>query len=530
MAEMNLNEIPPVLVEPVRLRLPFAFARRHGVILLTADGKPCLGLREGAALTAVQEAQRVVGGPLPVQWLAQAEFDEALGAAYQHDSSAAMQMVEGLGEDMDLHSLADQIEQTEDLLEQEDDAPIIRLINALLGEAIKENASDIHVETFEKRLIIRFRVDGILREVVQPKRELAALLVSRIKVMARLDIAEKRIPQDGRISLRVGGREVDIRVSTLPSANGERVVLRLLDKQAGRLTLQHLGMSERDRVRMEQAVKRPHGIILVTGPTGSGKTTTLYAALTTLNDRTRNILTVEDPIEYNLEGIGQTQVNTKVDMTFARGLRAILRQDPDVVMVGEIRDQETADMAVQASLTGHLVLSTLHTNSAIGAVTRLVDMGVEPFLISSSLLGVLAQRLVRVLCDDCKRAYVADEAECALFGLAPDQAPTLYHAEGCDACRQLGYRGRTGIYELVLFDDSLRSMIHTRATEQDMTRHARELGPSIRDDGLRKVREGVTTIEEVLRVTSEDRRSGQDDRRQGVERRGTGRDRRATDR
>jgi len=389
-------------------------------------------------------------------------------------------------------------------LEQEDDAPIIRLINAILGEAINENASDIHIETFEKRLVIRFRVDGILREVVQPKRELAALLVSRIKVMAKLDIAEKRIPQDGRISLRVGGREVDIRVSTLPSANGERVVLRLLDKQAGRLTLRHLGMNEQDRDHLERAVKKPHGIILVTGPTGSGKTTTLYAALTTLNDRTRNILTVEDPIEYHLEGIGQTQVNTKVDMTFARGLRAILRQDPDVVMVGEIRDQETADMAVQASLTGHLVLSTLHTNSAIGAVTRLVDMGVEPFLISSSLLGVLAQRLVRVLCNDCKRAYVADAAECELLGASLAEAPTLYHAEGCEQCRGLGYRGRTGIYELVLFDDALRTMVHTRASEQDMLRHARILGPSIRDDGLRKVREGVTTIEEVLRVTREE--------------------------
>ncbi|RRU91423.1 type II secretion system ATPase GspE [Stutzerimonas kunmingensis] len=504
MPELDVNEVTTLLEQPAQRRLPFAFARRHGVILLERGGELRLGLREGAALTAMQEAQRVVGMRLPMQWLAQADFDQALGAAYQHDSSAAMLMVEGLGNDLDLASLADQIQETEDLLEQEDDAPIIRLINAILGEAIAENASDIHIETFEKRLVIRFRVDGILREVVQPKRELAALLVSRIKVMAKLDIAEKRIPQDGRISLRVGGREVDIRVSTLPSANGERVVLRLLDKQAGRLTLRHLGMNEQDRDHLEQAVKKPHGIILVTGPTGSGKTTTLYAALTTLNDRTRNILTVEDPIEYHLEGIGQTQVNTKVDMTFARGLRAILRQDPDVVMVGEIRDQETADMAVQASLTGHLVLSTLHTNSAIGAVTRLVDMGVEPFLISSSLLGVLAQRLVRVLCNDCKRAYVADAAECELLGASLAEAPTLYHAEGCEQCRGLGYRGRTGIYELVLFDDALRTMVHTRASEQDMLRHARELGPSIREDGLRKVREGVTTIEEVLRVTREE--------------------------
>ena len=504
MAETDADLLSPLLDEPAQRRLPFAFARRHGVIVLDREDPPRLGLRQGAALTAVQEAQRVLGRRLPVTWLAPEAFDQALGAAYQHDSSAALLMVEGIGYDLDLHSLADQMPETEDLLEQEDDAPIIRLINAILGEAIAENASDIHIETFEKRLVIRFRVDGILREVVQPKRELAALLVSRIKVMARLDIAEKRIPQDGRISLRVGGREVDIRVSTLPSANGERVVLRLLDKQAGRLTLRHLGMSAQDRRLLEQTVKKPHGIILVTGPTGSGKTTTLYAALTTLNDRTRNILTVEDPIEYNLEGIGQTQVNTKVDMTFARGLRAILRQDPDVVMVGEIRDQETADMAVQASLTGHLVLSTLHTNSAIGAVTRLVDMGVEPFLIASSLLGVLAQRLVRVLCDDCKRPYVADAAECALVGADPAAPPTLYHAEGCEVCRNLGYRGRTGIYELVVFDDRLRSMVHTRASEQDMLRHARELGPGIREDGMRKVREGVTTIEEVLRVTREE--------------------------
>ncbi|HAQ88475.1 MAG TPA: type II secretion system protein GspE, partial [Pseudomonas sp.] len=299
MADLDVNEM--ILMEESQpRRLPFAFARRHGVLLLERPEGLRLCAREGAPLTAVQEAQRVAGGPLAMQWLAQDEFEQALSAAYQHDSSAAMQMVEGLGDDMDLHSLADQIQETEDLLEQEDDAPIIRLINAILGEAIKENASDIHVETFEKRLVIRFRIDGILREVVQPKRELAALLVSRIKVMARLDIAEKRIPQDGRISLRVGGREVDIRVSTLPSANGERVVLRLLDKQAGRLTLRHLGMSDRDRKVMEQAVQKPHGIILVTGPTGSGKTTTLYASLVTLNDRTRNILTVEDPIEYNL--------------------------------------------------------------------------------------------------------------------------------------------------------------------------------------------------------------------------------------
>jgi len=492
-----------LLTEVPSRRLPFSFARRHGVVLVVEGGLPCLAYRVGVELVALSEAQRFVGAQLPLQALSLEAFEQALAKAYQHDS-ASMQLAEDIGGSLDLAALAEQVPETEDLLEQEDDAPIIRLINAILGEAIKENASDIHLETFEKRLVVRFRVDGILREVLEPKRELAALLVSRIKVMARLDIAEKRIPQDGRISLKVGGREVDVRVSTLPSANGERVVLRLLDKQAGRLNLQHLGMSARDRDLMEATVRKPHGILLVTGPTGSGKTTTLYASLVSLNDRTRNILTVEDPIEYHLEGIGQTQVNSKVDMTFARGLRAILRQDPDVVMVGEIRDKETAEIAVQASLTGHLVLSTLHTNSAIGAITRLVDMGIEPFLLSSSLLGVLAQRLVRVLCPHCKEAYQADEAECKLLGVPFAQPPTLYHARGCAECHQQGYRGRTGIYELVVFDDHLRTLIHNAASEQDMTRHARSLGPSIREDGRRKVLEGATTVEEVLRVTREE--------------------------
>jgi general secretion pathway protein E len=492
-----------LLIEVPLRRLPFSFAKRHGVVLLSVEGAPSLVYRPGVELVALSEAQRFVGAQLPLQALSAEAFEQALAKAYQHDS-ASMQLAEDIGGSMDLAALAEQVPETEDLLEQEDDAPIIRLINAILGEAIKENASDIHLETFEKRLVVRFRVDGILREVLEPKRELAALLVSRIKVMARLDIAEKRIPQDGRISLKVGGREVDVRVSTLPSANGERVVLRLLDKQAGRLNLQHLGMSPRDRDQMEATVRKPHGILLVTGPTGSGKTTTLYASLVSLNDRTRNILTVEDPIEYHLEGIGQTQVNSKVDMTFARGLRAILRQDPDVVMVGEIRDKETAEIAVQASLTGHLVLSTLHTNSAIGAITRLVDMGIEPFLLSSSLLGVLAQRLVRVLCPHCKEAYQADEAECKLLGVPFAQPPTLYHARGCAECHQQGYRGRTGIYELVVFDDHLRTLIHNAASEQDMTRHARSLGPSIREDGRRKVLEGATTVEEVLRVTREE--------------------------
>ncbi|MGL4317525.1 MAG: type II secretion system ATPase GspE [Pseudomonas sp.] len=496
------SDLPAALAAP--RPLPFAFAKRHGVLLRIASGQAQLQVRRGASLLAVQEAQRFAGGVLPLHWLEASVFEQELSNAYQRDSSEVRLMAEGLGAELDLASLAELTPESGDLLEQEDDAPIIRLINAILSEAIKAGASDIHLETFEKRLVVRFRVDGILREVIEPRRELAALLVSRVKVMARLDIAEKRVPQDGRISLKVGGREVDIRVSTLPSANGERVVLRLLDKQAGRLSLTHLGMSERDRRLLDENLRKPHGILLVTGPTGSGKTTTLYAGLVTLNDRTRNILTVEDPIEYYLEGIGQTQVNPRVEMTFARGLRAILRQDPDVVMVGEIRDQETADIAVQASLTGHLVLSTLHTNSAVGAVTRLVDMGVEPFLLSSSLLGVLAQRLVRVLCPHCREARPADEAECTLLGLPAHNAPIIHHAQGCSECHQQGYRGRTGIYELVVFDEQMRTLVHNGAGEQELTRHARSLGPGIREDGRRKVLEGVTTLEEVLRVTRED--------------------------
>ena len=483
--------------------LPYGFARRFGVLLRERDGQKELCHRQDVSLAALGEVQRHIGRLPRLVPMDDTAFSAAMAITYEQQRGAAAEAADDL-EGLDLASLADSLPETSDLLEQEDDAPIIRLINALLQEAIREDASDIHIETFERRLVVRMRVDGVLREVLTPKRELAPLLVSRIKVMARMDIAEKRIPQDGRISLRIGGRDVDVRVSTMPSSNGERVVLRLLDKQAGRLQVSHLGMGETCDVHMRELIHKPHGIILVTGPTGSGKTTTLYASLTELNDSTRNILTVEDPIEYQLEGIGQTQVNTKVDMTFARGLRAILRQDPDVVMVGEIRDLETAEIAVQASLTGHLVLSTLHTNTAVGAVTRLQDMGIEPFLLSSSLLGPLAQRLVRVLCDDCKTPYQASASELEMMGLAATESRTLYHPNGCESCNHQGYRGRTGIYELVLVDDTLRQLIHDRAGELELNRHARTLTSGIREDGWRKVLGGHTSVEEVLRVTRED--------------------------
>ncbi|HSG88848.1 MAG TPA: type II secretion system ATPase GspE [Pseudomonadales bacterium] len=492
-------------------RLPFGFARRHGVVLLgEAPGAADAGVtrsgafRSGAGLLALAEARRIACAPIRWEEVDRARFESLLEQTYARDSSEARQMVEDLGQEFDLASLADQVRETEDLLDQEDDAPIVRLINAILAEAIREGASDVHIETFEKDLIIRFRVDGVLREIVRPRRALAGLLVSRIKVMARLDIAEKRVPQDGRVTLRIGGREVDVRVSTLPSANGERVVLRLLDKQAGRLDLTALGMSNEALVRMRELLARPHGIVLVTGPTGSGKTTTLYASLGEVRSDTLNVMTVEDPIEYNLPGIGQTQVNIKAGMTFARGLRAILRQDPDVVMVGEIRDQETADIAIQAALTGHLVLSTLHTNTAIGAVTRLHDIGIETYLLSSSLTGLLAQRLVRVLCPECRTQTTATPAECEALGLTADAAVAVWQPAGCPACAGSGYRGRTGIYELVAVDETLREMIHVGASEQEMERYAHARAANLTGDGLEKVLAGVTSIAEVLRVTRED--------------------------
>ncbi|SHI20657.1 type II secretion system ATPase GspE [Ferrimonas marina] len=487
-----------------RYRLPFAFARRLGVMIDDSVEPPVLCYIAEAGIAALNEARRYAGHPLPLMQMDRSAFDLRLTELYQQDSSEAQQLMEDIGKDDDLASLADELPETEDLLDADDDAPIIRLINALLSESIKVGASDIHVETYEKDLVVRFRVDGVLREVLKQKRKIASLLVSRIKVMAKLDIAEKRVPQDGRISLRIGGRAVDVRVSTMPSSRGERVVMRLLDKNQSVLNLKQLGMSQRIRERFQHLIRRPHGILLVTGPTGSGKSTTLYAGLTEINSRDRNILTVEDPIEYELEGIGQTQVNTKVDMTFARGLRAILRQDPDVVMVGEIRDLETGQIAVQASLTGHLVMSTLHTNTASGAITRLQDMGVEPFLVSSSLLGVVAQRLVRTLCPDCKQPHSPNEREQALLELEEGQEVTIYQASGCEHCNFSGYKGRTGIHELLEVDDTIRELIHGGKGELAIERYLREHTPSIRQDGIGKVLSGMTTLEEVMRVTREE--------------------------
>lgn len=481
--------------------LPLSFMRRHGVLLRKLEpGVATLALRADANPSSIAEAQRHLEVPRVIlEPVSHDIFERWLREAYESGQDAAV-AAGSLDEASDLSFLAQDLPEQADLLESDDDAPIIRLINALLAQAVRDNASDIHIEPYENRLIVRLRVDGVLREVLQTKRAVAAAVVSRIKVMAKLDIAEKRLPQDGRIGLRVAGRAVDVRVSTIPSGHGERVVLRLLDKQAGRLDLAELGLAPELQAQLDALIHKPNGILLVTGPTGSGKTTTLYSALSRLNDATRNIMTVEDPIEYYLDGVGQTQVNPKVDMSFARGLRAILRQDPDIVMVGEIRDLETAQIAVQASLTGHLVLSTLHTNTAIGAITRLRDMGIEPFLLASSLIGIVAQRLVRTL-DESRLAYTASDLERSALNIEPTAAETtLYRANPNTA----GFRGRTGIYEVVVVDDTLRRLIHDGASEAELEQHARTLTPSIREDGRAKVLRGETTLDEVLRVTRED--------------------------
>ncbi len=484
--------------------LSFTFAKRHGVLIIDLDQHAKIIYRGKPSVKILSELQRHLNKELILEHVDDETFMQHLIKKYEVNSSTAMQMAEDSSESLDLFRLIQELPKPEDLLEKQDDAPIIRLLNALLSEAIKENASDIHIETFENKILIRFRVDGILHEVLEPQRVLAPLIISRIKVMAKLDIAEKRLPQDGRITLRLGGRAVDVRVSTMPTSHGERIVLRLLDKQSARLDLAELGMGEHALPLIKKLISYSHGIILVTGPTGSGKTTTLYAALTTLNNATRNILTVEDPIEYDLYGIGQTQVNYKVNMTFAKGLRAILRQDPDVVMVGEIRDIETAQIAIQASLTGHLVLSTLHTNSAIGAITRLKDMGVEPFLLASSLIGVIAQRLIRLLCAQCKKAAPASQSECERMNLSEKNPPLIYHPVGCALCKNTGFRGRSGVYEVIEIDNALREMIHDKASEQKLIQYARTHYLSIRQDGFRRVLAGNTTLEEVLRVTSEE--------------------------
>ncbi len=481
-------------------RLAYAFAKTRGVLLLDLGEKAHVALREGADPRALIEARRALKAPLRVEALPRAEFERRLSEIYAG---------EGLGagaDDLDLpgglDSLADELPTAADLLDAQDDAPIIRLINGVIAEAVRQGASDVHIEPFEAALLVRLRVDGVLKEVLSLSPRIAPLLVSRVKVMARLDIAEKRVPQDGRISLALGGRSLDVRVSTLPARAGERVVMRILHQDQARLGLEDLGMSPRVLEVFRGALREPNGVILVTGPTGSGKTTTLYAGLMLLNDATRNILTIEDPVEYAVQGLGQSQVNPKVGMTFAAGLRAILRQDPDVVMVGEIRDVETAQIAVQASLTGHLVLSTVHTNDAPGAITRLRDMGVEPFLLASTVRAIVAQRLVRRLCPDCRQPHPADAPTAKLVGVRPRH--TLFRAAGCPACAQTGYVGRVGIYEALRVDDSLRRLIAEDADEDAIAAAAFPDGGTLKSEARRYVAEGITTVEEAIRISRQE--------------------------
>jgi len=486
------------------IKISYAFAKANGVVVTTIDDDLAqVAVRNDARAGALAELRRALGVPLHTRRIDAGQFDELIAVAYNGSDSGAAALAGDLAQDMDLSRLLQEIPRIEDLLESQDDAPVIRLINALFTQALRDGASDIHIEPFETRSVVRLRIDGTLRDLIELARALHGAIVSRVKIMAQLDIAEKRLPQDGRITLRVAGKPVDVRVSTIPTGHGERAVLRLLDKQAGRLDLARLGMDDATLAQMDRLIIEPHGIVLVTGPTGSGKTTTLYAALSRLDATALNIMTVEDPIEYDLDGISQTQVNARIEMSFALALRTILRQDPDVVMIGEIRDLETAQIAVQASLTGHLVFATLHTNDAVSAVTRLVDMGVEPFLLASSLIGVVAQRLVRRLCVECRKPFVADAAQLRALGLAPTDG-TLYSAQGCAVCNRSGYRGRTGIYELLMVDDELRRLIHDRASEQTLRARAMASGMrSLREDGMRWAAQGVISLEEVVRVTRE---------------------------
>lgn len=484
--------------------IPYGFARHHGVTIAPdGAGGWITSFRRGGDPAVLIEVKRHLAEPLRVAVLESEDFDQLLSTHYAVDSSTAMA---GSLDGSDLDFISGGLPSAEDLLDSVDDAPAIRLINAIIAEAVRQSVSDIHIEPYESGLVVRMRSDGVLREHLRMPPHVAPVVVSRIKVMARLDIAERRVPQDGRISLMLAGKAVDVRVSTLPSRGGERVVMRILDKDTAGIDFDVLGLSgEADRI-LREALAEPNGIILVTGPTGSGKTTTLYAALKQLNDGQNNILTVEDPVEYAVDGIGQTQVNTKVGLDFATGLRAILRQDPDVVMIGEIRDRETADIAVQASLTGHLVLSTVHTNDAVGAITRLKDLKIEPFLLASTLRAVLAQRLVRKLCPHCREPMQADKNIAAMLGL--DIGVIIWGPKGCDHCGGTGFKGRVGVFEAIKVDETVRRYIYAGGDEAMISRHAFLRSPTLASSARMMVSKGLTTAEEAIRIARREDENG----------------------
>ena len=495
-AELDDSQVDASLLS----RLPLAFARKNLLLPLREEnGRLLVATGNPAELLAIDEIQGIFRMPVDCVAVPAGTALDAINRLYSRLSGSAQEVVEEL-EGEELSTIATELSGPRDLLELTDEAPVIRLLNSIIFQAVKERASDIHIEPFERELEVRFRIDGILCKMLTPPKVVQEALISRVKIMAGLNIAEKRLPQDGRLRVIVAGRDVDIRVSIIPTFFGERVVLRLLDKQRGVISLADIGFAQADVQTMERLLSRTSGIVLVTGPTGSGKTTTLYAALTRINTPEKNIITIEDPIEYQLKGIGQIQVNPRIDLTFASGLRSILRQDPDIIMVGEIRDTETAEIAMQASLTGHLVLSTLHTNDAATAVTRLTDMGVEPFMVASTLSAVIAQRLVRVICPNCREEYRPDREYAGLT--LPD---ILYRGSGCDKCFNLGSIGRTGIYELILVDSELCSLIIRQVPSGAIKEYAVSRGMrTLREDGLAKAAAGITTIEEVLRVTQEE--------------------------
>jgi general secretion pathway protein E len=488
------------------LKLPITYAKKAVVLPLRRENGTILAATsEPLNLSTIDDLPVLLGAEISLRLVPSETILDMVNRLHSEDMNKAEDTVQEMEEE-DLSFLAAELEEPTDLLEATDDAPIIRLVNSLLSQAIRERASDIHVEPFEKEMIARFRIDGILYNILTIQKRFQASIASRVKIMAGLNIAEKRLPQDGGIRIKIGGKDVDIRVSIVPTAFGERIVLRLLYRESALLPLDRIGFSGQNLIAFNELITRPHGIILVTGPTGSGKTTTLYAALSKINAPDKNIITIEDPIEYQLKGIGQIQVNPKIQLTFAAGLRSVLRQDPDVILVGEIRDGETAEIAIQAALTGHLVFSTLHTNDAAGAVTRLIDMKIEPFLISSSVMAILAQRLVRVLCTKCREPYPITPAEITELEIrTPVEGTTVFRARGCETCFQTGYLGRSAIYELLIVDDEIRQLVMKNADASMIKALAMEKGmQTLRQDGARKVLDGVTSVDEVVRVTQKE--------------------------
>jgi len=503
-----LPQLTPALIDTSLVtRVPISFARRYRVLpVRMEEGRVLVATPDPLETAALDDLRLLLGAPIAPAVTPASTVLACLNQVYDQAAvgpTAAEQVIEEATAAENLDRLAHELEEPTDLLDATDEAPIIRLVNSVLFQAVKQRASDIHCESYEKGLVIRYRIDGVLYPVLTPPKRMQASIIARLKIMAGLNIAEKRLPQDGRFGIRTAGKDVDLRVSVLPTSHGERVVLRLLEKENKLLNLAEMGLAPEKLTVVQQLIHLSHGIILVTGPTGSGKTTTLYAALSAINAPDKNIITVEDPVEYQLAGISQMQVNPKINLTFATGLRSILRQDPDVIMIGEIRDMETAEIAIHASLTGHLVFSTLHTNDAAGAVTRLIDMGIEPFLVASSVVAIAAQRLVRQLCPSCKKPYRPSSEELTKLGVAGTGDPVkLYRGMGCAACADTGYRGRTAIYEVLLVDDEIRRLVVAKADASVIKQAAVSKGmATLREEAAAKVLAGITTTEEAMRIT-----------------------------